>query len=202
MLLPSWAPLSCDPCFCTRLVTVFVQGWLFWCHPCAPYVHSRCPQPYFSAQGWRVFNQPCARAQVMGIFRPSSTGPSSWRKRQKHRNGRFCVARVSTGNARCTEMAFFVSLAFPLCKTRQYPARARAAVSATKEVSAPISIICVSRWKGNPPGGLRSVMPGLTGHLLHSGPSPYPCAGVHKPPEGYPFLRLFSRNINRKMRVR
>ena len=33
-------------------------------------------------------------------------------------------------------------------------------------------------------------MPGLTGHLLHSGPSPCPCAGVHKPPGGYPFLRL------------
>ena len=32
--------------------------------------------------------------------------------------------------------------------------------------------------------------PRLRGNLYPTGPSPYPCAGVHKPPGGYPFLRL------------
>lgn len=53
-----WRKVRCYRC--ARLVTFFALGWYFSCQPCAANLPSRGVRGIFRAQGWRIFNQPCA----------------------------------------------------------------------------------------------------------------------------------------------
>ena len=59
--------ITCFSCtICARLAAIVAQGCFFLCHPCAHKVPCIYVKPIITAQGWRVFYQPCANERPPG----------------------------------------------------------------------------------------------------------------------------------------